>query len=77
MTPEEQEALSYKYVAPHILRLSSGRYAVYDRRRDLMAIFNSIEEATGLIEELSKLPEPEAPKTRPKNDTLSLDDLGL
>jgi hypothetical protein len=69
MTPSEQEALSHKYYAYHILQLSTGEYAVWTHDRKLLRITTS-----PLDFDLTFKP-PEAPKPR---DLLGeLKELGL
>jgi hypothetical protein len=71
----EQEANSRRYIAPHVLRLDSGEWAVFDSYRRLQGIFPDLASAAPLLTELSIPPPPKAPP--PPRSSLSLEDLGL
>jgi hypothetical protein len=72
VSEDEQEALSCKYVMPRVMRLTSGRFAMFSGLNDLR-----IYEAGALIAAIpgyDELPEAQ-PKAKPGRKPLNLTDL--
>lgn len=81
MTDDEQEALSCRYVMPRVMRLASGRFALFTGRGlDFLAIYDTPEALASALPSYDDLeganrPEPRRPTGR--ITALNLADLGL
>ena len=75
MTPDEQEALSCKYVMPRVMRLASGRFALF--QGDALTIFNLADNLIAALPTYEELPEATRPLASPRRKALNLADLGL
>ena len=83
MTDDEQEALSFRYVMPRIMRLSSGRWALFVDGAPLRIITDpdELHQSIPTIDEIEAYQE-SLRASRPKAQlgplkTLNLADLGL
>jgi hypothetical protein len=81
LSPDEQAALSIRYIAPRVVLLDSGLYALIDMQGDNPpailsgdALLYAIPTEAELSAEYSK---GLTSKRAPKPSTLSLEDLGL
>lgn len=85
MTPDEQEALSFRYVMPRAMRLSSGRFALFIDGQDLQIVDGAellaLLPDTDDIEAYNQSLRVSRPKVNlgepAKLTTLNLADLGL
>lgn len=81
MTEDEQEALSFRYVMPRVMRLSSGRFALFIDGQDLQIIQGvDLPFKVPTVDEIEAYHESiraSRPKGPAKLTSLSLADLGL
>jgi len=78
MTPDEQEALSKKYVCPMVIGLASGHVAFLGADRQILGYYSDPQDLFMAI--LEYQPPAEAPRQAPAKRltvTLTLEDLDL
>lgn len=77
MTEAEQEALSHKYVAPHVLFLSTGEFAFFGADRRLLHIGPWEHMEQYVRSYVMPRPQYQPKRTAPVRSTLTLEDLDL